>query len=90
MGVIRFASGGVLLRRYAQSADTEPAENAKGFASGCHQLTSVTEQFGAAESDSAENSFFNHVAIETYNRSRARSVCNGDAQGPSRFSCVAA
>ena len=42
MGVIRFASGGVLLRRYAQSADTEPAENAKGFASGYHQKADIS------------------------------------------------
>jgi hypothetical protein len=79
----------VLLRRYVQSANTEPAENEKEFASAYHQKADISN--GAVRGRKIRRcgeAVFNDAANETYNRSKVRSVCNGDAQGLSRFSCV--
>ena len=69
---------------------TDATESEKELAS--EKLTPATEQYGRREVRACDEVAFEacQLVTETYNRSRARSVCNGDAQGPFRFSGAAA
>ena len=72
---------------------TEATESEKELADdGFEKLALATEQYGRREVRPCDEAAFQacQLVTETYNRSRARSVCNGDAQGPFRFSGAAA
>jgi hypothetical protein len=72
---------------------TGPADSEKELArEGFEKLTPATEQYGRREVSPCDEAAFQAcpLATETYNRSKARSVGNGDAQGPFRFSGAAA
>jgi len=71
---------------------TAPAESEKDLAGdGFEKLTPATEQYGRREVRPCDEAAFETCQLvpETYNRPRVRSVCNGDAQGPFRFSGAA-
>jgi hypothetical protein len=55
------------------------------------KLTPATEPYGRREVRACDEVAFEACQLvpETYNRSRVRSVCNGDAQGSFRFSGAA-
>jgi len=87
------------LRRWNEESHAQgvehaaPAESEKELAGdGFEKLTPATEQYGPGEVRPYDEAVFQgcQLVTETYNRSRARSVCNGDAQGPFRFSGAAA
>ena len=72
---------------------TTPTESEKELAGdGFEKLTPATERYGRREVSLCDEVAFQacQLVTETYNRSRARSVCNGDAQGPFRFCSAAA